>query len=91
LHIHHFNLFNEVFSREIMLKMLSINYMRFISHVTMYFAPETPGLLHGDSGVLTPETLGQGPETPGQVFGAVFREVSLFSDMGAETLPGIFG
>jgi hypothetical protein len=52
-------------------------------------APETLGLLPGDSGVYTPETLGQGPETPAQVFGAVFRGVSLFSVMGAETSPEI--
>jgi hypothetical protein len=53
--------------------------------------PETPGLQTGDSGVHSPETLGLGPETPAQVFGPVFRGVSLFPVMGAETYPGIFG
>jgi hypothetical protein len=52
---------------------------------------ETPGLQTGDSGVHTPETLGLGPETPAQVSGLVFRGVSLFPVMGAETYPRNFG
>jgi hypothetical protein len=57
-------------------------------HVAGFPAPETPGLLPGDSGVQRPETLGQGPETPAQVSGASFRRVSLAPDMGEETLAG---
>jgi hypothetical protein len=59
--------------------------------VAVLSAPETPGLQPGDSGVHTPETLGLGSETLAQVSVPLFRGVSLFPVMGAETHPGNFG